>query len=137
MARSMRYPRTMPPRWDRVQKHHVRQNEFRCGGCEKLFVVDDVVCFIETQVDWFRGNDEVEEYCVACAEKRGHVPPASKAERKLQNLHRDRTILMGIMATNRKKLARQEEQLAKIEQIIARHEAAEEKSNSPSSEGER
>ena len=68
---------------------HAPRTVNACDGCKGPIGKTDRVYAITTQVDFFRGNDEVEFVCVGCAKSMGQEVPPSKHERKLANVTRE------------------------------------------------
>lgn len=95
------------------RKGHNKARSIRCDGCGNSFPREDDVLVLETQVDFFRGNDEVEFLCVECAKERGHEPPPSKSQRKREHLQQE-------IAAHTKKIAEWERLLARRRKILAK-----------------
>lgn len=89
------YPREMPPQWLYT---HNRPGIKVCDKCGQQFPKPSRICVIETQVNWFRGDDEVTALCEPCAKLAGHTPPPSKAEKQLVNLQNHRKALAAQVA---------------------------------------
>uniref|UniRef100_A0A6M3IXV7 HNH endonuclease n=1 Tax=viral metagenome TaxID=1070528 RepID=A0A6M3IXV7_9ZZZZ len=63
MSRNRRYPR--PGKWEKTSRQE-RPGIKACTGCARPFGKKEVFRLRETQVNWFRGDDEVEALCPAC-----------------------------------------------------------------------
>lgn len=55
-----------------------------CCDCSRRLGRSDSLCVIETQVNIFRGDDEVEFLCEACAKQRGIETPDEKRRKSAQ-----------------------------------------------------
>lgn len=67
MARS--YPRRMPPKWLTIDTFMAKyRTDARCTSCGRRFQKGDRALVTETQVNWFRGDDESEYLCDQCAQ---------------------------------------------------------------------
>ena len=100
------YPKTKPPKWCFA---HNRPFVKACHGCKAVFAKQDRVCFIETQVNFFRGDDEVECLCAKCAVARGIQHPDVAQLRQLRNE----------LAAAERKHANQKINIAKLKERIA------------------
>lgn len=66
------YPRIMTP--EHTGKM-TRPGIKKCDTCKKVFQRTDRFVIQETQVNWFRGDDEVAVFCLECwAAKKGAKP---------------------------------------------------------------
>lgn len=106
------YPRTMPPNWRDSDAH----GKERCSSCGNSIPKGERVCVVEVQVNWMRGDDEVEKYCESCANARGMKSPPTKAERRLVHLRQE---VLGLQ----RKVKRLRSQLASAELNLVEREA--------------
>lgn len=103
------YPRNMPPQW------RAGQPAKTCNDCKQPIPKNERHCVIEVQVNWMRGDDEVEFLCESCANKRGIQSPPTKEERR-------RAQLLVEVPALRKKIRRLRSELADAEKILAERE---------------
>ena len=60
-----------PPQveWQQVSRKHHHAVCDECGNTPKGYCAT-----VTTQVNWMRGDDEVQVLCITCAVHRGHIP---------------------------------------------------------------
>lgn len=64
------YPRKMTAEKSRTQNRPGCLGKPCDGGCGHVFARNEVLFTQETQVNWFRGDDEVAFYCESCAKEK-------------------------------------------------------------------
>lgn len=96
---SRNYPLTIPGKWS---TQGMRQ---KCNACERIIRSSEIRWVIETQVSWFRGDDEVEFFCVECAKSTKDAGPTPQ-ELRLANQLRELAITEGKADTEDNKTMR-------------------------------
>jgi hypothetical protein len=65
-----KFPRTMPGIHTTARKRPGFVGKICAGGCGTLFGRSSKIVVVETQVNWFRGDDECVAYCPDCFAKK-------------------------------------------------------------------
>lgn len=113
------YPQTMPAQWCLGKN---RPGLTTCDCCKSPIGPDDPICVIERQVSWFRGDDEVEAFCVVCAKPRGHRPPPTKAERLVEHLKGELTGCQRKVVNLKAEIQKTETRLGNLREELRRSE---------------
>lgn len=109
------YPIEQPPGWRNAGKWDVK-HDAACKTCGTKFCRDQLMCVIETQVNWFRGDDEVDFYCEGCASARGIKTPKQhrqkRAAEEIEAIKRNIAKPDGDTPGRRRRLAELESEIA-------------------------